>query len=340
LLKYPKNFESTYISGLAYLKDGQVKKSIEYLSAVYKIHPKNFELVCNLGFAYHETGELDLAEKFYKEALDLNPNYIDAYYNLHAIQIDRGESYLAIASLKKIIKLNSNDLDGYFMLAFLLDYLDHKDQSLYNLKEIEFSSALIDARIEAWNYLRKFSNEKLKLTGSSIKTFEVALNQAKLDGLILELGVRNGNSINQLAKLVNQTIFGFDSFEGLLENWHNESRGSYSTKGVMPDVEKNVILCKGWFDQTLPIFLREHEEKPIKFLNIDCDTYQSTRTALDILNSRIQSGTIIVFDEYIGNQHWKDDEFRAFQEAVNKYKWKYEYITFSFFTKQVTVKIL
>jgi hypothetical protein len=48
---------------------------------------------------------------------------------------------------------------------------------------------------------------------------------------------------------------------------------------------------------------------------------------------------VIIFDEYIGNQHWREDEFKAFQEAVNANGWNYEYISFSFFTKQVVVLI-
>ena len=49
---------------------------------------------------------------------------------------------------------------------------------------------------------------------------------------------------------------------------------------------------------------------------------------------------MIVFDEYIGYKSWKEDEFKAFQEAVIQYQWQYEILTFSFATKQVAVKII
>ena len=335
-----KNIEVIYLLGLIYLKDGKIKKAIECLEKSYKSYSNNFELITNLGFAYHESGNLNLAYSFYQEALSINPSYINAYYNLHALQIDRGEPEMALESLKKIITLNPNDFDSYFMLSLLLDYLKKEDRFLFCFEKIKNKSVLIDARIEAWSYLKKQSNDKLILTGSNIETFKLALSLATLDGLILELGVRHGNSINQLAELTDQNIYGFDSFEGLLESWHDESKGSYSTKGLMPNVNKNVSLQKGWFDQTLPIFLDEHLKEPIKLLNVDCDTYQSTQTALNLLSPRIQPGTIIIFDEYIGNQYWKEDEFKAFQEATNRYKWTYEYLAFSFFTKQVVVKII
>jgi hypothetical protein len=74
-------------------------------------------------------------------------------------------------------------------------------------------------------------------------------------------------------------------------------------------------------------------------VNVDCDIYSSTKTVLDLLAPRMQVGTVIIFDEYIGNAHWREDEFKAFQEAVATYGWKYEYLCFSFFTKQVAVKL-
>ena len=339
LEKFPKNNEATYISGLVYLKDGQIKKAIQYLLTGYKNNPKHFELIGNLGFAYHELGQIDLAERFYREALAINYNYLNAYYNLHAIQIDQGKINEAITSLEKIISFNSNDLDVYFMLGFLNDYLGNKKVSKYHFEKIEGKSVLLDSRLEAWNYLKNESKEKIKLTGSNIATFKHAINAANVEGLIFEFGVRHGTSINQLAELTNQNIYGFDSFEGLKEGWHQESKGSYSTGGILPEVRSNVNLYQGWFDQTLPIFL-DKNKGPVRLINIDCDTYQSTKVVFDLLSQRIQSGSIIIFDEYVGNQFWKQDEFKAFQEAVNKNKWNYQYLACSFFTKQVIVKIV
>jgi predicted O-methyltransferase YrrM len=225
------------------------------------------------------------------------------------------------------------------MLGFLNDYLGNIQESKCHFDKIEGQSALLDSRLEAWNYLKNASKGKIQLTGSNIATFKHAINAANVDGLILEFGVRHGTSINQLAELTNQNIYGFDSFEGLKESWHQEFKGSYSTGGMLPEVRSNINLYQGWFDETLPIFL-EKNKGPIRLINIDCDTYQSTKIVLDLLSQRIQPGSIIIFDEYVGNQFWKQDEFKAFQEAVNKNKWNYQYLACSFFTKQVIVKIV
>ena len=175
--------------------------------------------------------------------------------------------------------------------------------------------------------------------GTSIDTFKLGIEAAENDGLVLEFGVRFGNSIRQIASLVKQEVHGFDSFEGLPDAWNKLPKGSYSTRGFIPSVPVNVILHKGWFEETLPGFIAKHQA-PIRFINIDCDIYKSTKTVLELLAEQIIPGTVIAFDEYIGNTSWREDEFKAFQEAVLRFGWRYEYLCFSFMTKQVAVRII
>jgi hypothetical protein len=51
-------------------------------------------------------------------------------------------------------------------------------------------------------------------------------------------------------------------------------------------------------------------------------------------------GTVIVFDEYFCNPYWREDEYKAFQEAVTQYDWRYEYLSFCPFARQAAVRIL
>ena len=335
----PQRAESVYLSGLIFLRDGQISRAIDFLLKANILFPKHFEVLTNLGFAYHEIGEVKLAKTHYLEALSIHPHYINAYYNLHALYIDEGDFVEAKKCLEKIISINDADLDAIFMLGLLHDYKDDEISAKPYFEKIKKSTALLSARLDAWQYLKMDFKNKPILTGSIIQTFQIAMNASKREGLILEFGVRHGNSINQLARLTNSPVYGFDSFEGLPTEWHNESKESYSTKGIIPKVEKNITLYKGWFEDTLPEFSKKYPEV-IRLINIDCDLFSSTSTILKVLGPQIQSGTILIFDEYIGNQHWREDEFKAFQEAVYFNQWKYEYLAFSFFTKQVAVKIL
>ena len=329
--------DAWHLLGSVALKQGQTREAVKYGEQAIRLNGKNPEYYNNLGLAYHEMGQIEAAVINYRKALALAPAYADALFNMHAALIDSKDFSKAISALEKTLAANTRDLEARFMLAMLLDYKGDELKASQQFGLIK-SHALYQARIDAWAYIKGASGKRLPLMGSAIDTFKLALAQARNEGLMLEFGVRFGNSIRMLAELAQQPVHGFDSFEGLPDVWHHEPKGSYTTKGVLPEVPSNVILHTGWFDQTLPVFLKQHSEA-VRFINIDCDTYDSTRVVLDLLAPRIKPGTVIVFDEYIGNQHWREDEFKAFQEAVERFGWKYEYLCFSFFTKQVAVKI-
>ena len=337
--RIPAQIDAMYLLGLIALKDGQIERAVAALSKVVKRSPNKAPFIASLGFAYHEQGNLGLAIKAYRQAIALDPQCVDAHYNLHAALIGLSDSDEAIASLKTTVLLAPHDHDAIFMLGLLNDYQNKSVIAQTYFDQIKHASPIIQSRLDAWDYFKTNANPLPPITGSIINTFKICIEAATLEGLVLEFGVRHGNSIRQLATLAKQNVHGFDSFEGIPEDWHDEARGSYSTKGVLPKVPSHIQLHQGWFDQTLPEFLKKHEE-PVRLINIDCDIYSSTKTVLDLLAPRISAGTVIIFDEYIGNQHWREDEFKAFQEAVKIYGWHYEYLCFSFFTKQVAIRII
>ncbi|WP_109014586.1 tetratricopeptide repeat protein [Novimethylophilus kurashikiensis] len=338
LQQSPKHPMAQHILGSIALKSGDFALAAEYFTRAVKLQPDNYEAHCNLGLALHEQGLLDQAIVQYQTAIKLKPNYSDALYNLHAGEIRSEKLEPAIECLEKVLAINANDNDAKFTLGALKNYQDAKQGRDLMTEAASKGGRVFKSRLDAWDYLKAATGTLPPITGSNIETFRLCIEAAKVNGLILEFGVRHGNTIRQIAKLVNQQVHGFDSFEGLPEVWHHEPKGSYTTKGVIPQVPANVELHVGWFEDTLSKFLETHPG-PVRFVNVDCDIYSSTKTVLDALAPRIVPGTVLVFDEYIGNEHWREDEFKAFQEAVQNYGWKYEYICFSLFTKQVAVII-
>lgn len=150
-------------------------------------------------------------------------------------------------------------------------------------------------------------------------------------GMIAEFGVWNGESINRFAEMMpNETLYGFDSFEGLKEDWrgHSLAKGAFSRGGSLPAVRPNVRLIKGWFNDTLPRFLADHPE-PFGFIHIDGDTYEAAKAVFDVAAGRIRPGTVIVFDEYLGYRGWRHGEFKAWQECAAKHGMAYSYLGFS-----------
>jgi hypothetical protein len=170
--------------------------------------------------------------------------------------------------------------------------------------------------------------------------WEIALEAATVPGAFVELGVWTGESINYMARLKpNAEFFGFDSFEGLAENWSGTAlgKGHFNVKGSLPIVPGNVTLVAGWFDSTLPGFIKNHPE-PLAFVHFDADTYESTKLALDAFSSRIVVGSVLVFDEFYGYPNWRNGEFKAFSEFVGSRKLNFRYIAFS--RQQAAVKIV
>jgi len=163
------------------------------------------------------------------------------------------------------------------------------------------------------------------------QVWDYALSKVTLDGLYAEFGVFEGHSINHVAdRIGGKTIYGFDSFEGLKEDWAGTwyGAGHFTLHGKMPAVRTNVTLIKGWFDATVPSFLVDHPDKPFAFLHLDADTYESTKLVLALLADRIVSGTVVVFDDYLGFTNWRNGEHRAWKQFVAERGLTYRYLAF------------
>jgi hypothetical protein len=152
--------------------------------------------------------------------------------------------------------------------------------------------------------------------GSRFALLEEAIRLAPADGDIFEFGVFSGKTINFLAQRTGAQVFGFDSFSGLPEDWvPGFPRGSFSMAGKTPEVEPNVRLVQGWFDESLPRFLKSAPPPRVALLHVDSDLYSSARVALSNLSRFLLPGCVLVFDEYAGLL--PDDESRALRELLN-----------------------
>lgn len=144
--------------------------------------------------------------------------------------------------------------------------------------------------------------------------------------LYLEFGVHRGESIARWAELLEGPgckLVGFDSFEGLPEDWTLEDRkGTFSTGGQVPAIaDPRVSFVQGWFDATLPGFAVPPHERLV--LHLDADLYSSTRTVLSALREHIRPGTYLLFDEFSDRNH----ELRAFAElCAEQPRWRFRLV--------------
>jgi hypothetical protein len=167
-----------------------------------------------------------------------------------------------------------------------------------------------------------------------------AVNEISFEGLNLEFGVFRGRSINHFAREQPRLTFhGFDSFEGLSHHWFGTGmpRGTFDMMGKVPKVRSNVTLHKGWFDETLPLFMNENSES-VAFVHFDADTQDVTTLVLEIVGSRLCSGSILVFDEFFGFPSWETQgEYAAWMRFCQSRSVSYSFIAFG--PRQAVIRI-
>jgi hypothetical protein len=207
------------------------------------------------------------------------------------------------------------------------------------LMNMDIVNAIEGARASA-----RFETEqllKVPVVKRREELFRLAFSQVPDRGLFLEFGTYQGDSINSLAKLrPRSTFYGFDSFQGLPEGWTAGAReGGLSTHGRVPCVRKNVKLVPGFFEVTLPEFLTLHPDAPVAFVHVDCDLYSSTMTVLRALKSRLQVGTVLVFDEYYNYGDWLEGEHKAWTQFCEEHRIGFHYVGYIRMGTQVCVRV-
>ncbi|MGY1804697.1 class I SAM-dependent methyltransferase [Blastococcus sp. SYSU D00922] len=169
-------------------------------------------------------------------------------------------------------------------------------------------------------------------------TLAAAVKVAPREGLYLEFGVHTGSTLRTIAELAPAgSVYGFDSFEGLPEDWRTQFTAGAFAVEELPDVP-GAELVVGWFDQSLPGFLEAHPEE-VAFLHLDADLYSSTKTVLDAVEPRLRPGTVLVFDEYFNFPHWEEHEHRAWTEFVARTGIRFEYLGFTADDEQISLRL-
>jgi hypothetical protein len=161
--------------------------------------------------------------------------------------------------------------------------------------------------------------------------------------LVFDLGVWIGWSTRLISDACDRTVYGFDTFSGLVEDWKLENdqvlkRGTFSLSepfaqhfmrdtGVSFDGDlpaalgRKVQFIRGSTYDTLAPFLADRPGASIRLFHMDLDTYESCLHALETCKDRFVEGSILVFDEYLVTSA----EMRAFYEFQSRYdlEWRY-----------------
>lgn len=149
------------------------------------------------------------------------------------------------------------------------------------------------------------------------------INNQKIEGDIVELGVYNGNTLALIGKIcedlnLQKKIWGYDTFDGFVDNSFTENDRDFKTGKkiqykktdvyyTLEEVKKNIIkndplnfdkyiLIKGDIMKTLDF--EKNLPKKISFLRMDTDIYKTTKKQLETLYSRLVKGGILHIDDY------------------------------------------
>jgi O-methyltransferase len=155
------------------------------------------------------------------------------------------------------------------------------------------------------------------------KLHEYIISSEKLENInYLEFGVFDGGSFLWWAdklKYPSTRFYGFDTFEGLPENWGAFKAGEMES-GIPSTSDSRCNFVKGLFQDTLPGFLKTFDNSKRMVIHMDADLFSSTLYVLTSIAPYLKSGDIIMFDEFNVPNH----EFFAFDIFIKAYYIKYE----------------
>ncbi len=168
-------------------------------------------------------------------------------------------------------------------------------------------------RAQDWNYIR---SRTAFLQRDIVVEMAVRLSY-QVPGNIIEFGVADGTSTRVIRRIASQCetkypteakkrIYACDSFEGLREKFENAEVGTFKTE---PPRIRGVNIVKGYFEESLTNELRR-SVGPVAFASLDADLYSSTLCALNWLTPLLGTGSLLLFDEFVGE---KESEKRAFE---------------------------
>lgn len=142
---------------------------------------------------------------------------------------------------------------------------------------------------------------------------------------------------------LNEKVFfhGLDTFDGMPEN--NEQnfifkkdtfKSNYNeVKKKLENFDEEILLYKGLFLDKKQEFLNNMENRKISIANIDCDLYQSTMDAFNMIEIFLQIGSIVLSDDY---NSFNADNNKGQRKALLEFKNQTSFIFEPFFNYMFT----
>lgn len=203
------------------------------------------------------------------------------------------------------IKLQFHRLIQPFGGMFLnLVYLAEFSKWAHENKKVAYNDFL-----SKWDYNKRY------------QMYKWVIEEEDLAGSLnyFEFGVASGKSFEWFMAQnshPDSRFYGFDTFDGLPEDWGSFKKGAFSNNNEVPLIKDfRGKFLKGLFQQTLPSFLTELDNSRRNVLMMDADLWSATLYVLTSVAPYLKKDDIIFFDEFVVPTH----EFKAFLDFTQSY---------------------
>lgn len=191
----------------------------------------------------------------------------------------------------------------------------------------KLDDCIVSAEVQRIRASRKYEADDIE--AAKREHLLAAIARVGQDGVWAEFGVSRGTTITAIARATEATVYGFDWFQGLPEEWGVGGDVGSFTEGAFAGrpsrLPSNVRLVEGLFVNSVVPFFRRCT-MPIAFAHIDCDLYSSTAVVLSAIAPKFLPGTVLVFDELYNYPRQGEHEMRALIESAKLYEFQYAYI--------------
>lgn len=185
--------------------------------------------------------------------------------------------------------------------------------------------SMIKLRFGKWKIRRNYFESCFGSSSEKYDEFFKWLHTTTgVDGDILEFGVAKGGTTCLMAESlkhfrINKIIHSFDSFQGFDEKefdkclerrdvnephqkkeFRTEEHTLHYVRSKLKafELDQYVNIYPGFFQETLPAFLGDNQERKFCFALVDCDLAESVRFCAETIYSRMSTNATILFDDY------------------------------------------
>lgn len=205
-----------------------------------------------------------------------------------------------------------------FLIYSRLFYLFYPFRKLllfiYNFSNLTAWATRNKGKFEFSDFFRPTRNYTDRMKGFERVLENYAL-QNKNPVVYLEFGVAGGNSFQwwlSNARHTGSRFFGFDTFEGLPEDWGLFYKKGDMSFGIAQINDPRYKFVKGLFQDTFLPFINENlsllQSEKRKIIHLDADLFSATLFVLTQIYPYLRKGDVLIFDEFSVASH----EFFAF----------------------------